>query len=134
MQAGDEDTVYLWRPTGSEELRLVAESGWKVWPARLPDQPIFYPVTNSEYAEQIARDWNTKFGDKVGHVTRFRVRSRYLAGFERKIAGARKHEEYWVPAEQLAEFNDNIVGLIELVATFTEADRLDYEARTKANA
>jgi hypothetical protein len=51
-------TVTLWRPTGPEELALVEASGWRVWPPRLPDQPIFYPVLNQEYATMIARDWN----------------------------------------------------------------------------
>jgi hypothetical protein len=32
----------------------------RAFPPRLPEQPIFYPVTNEEYAKQIAKDWNTK--------------------------------------------------------------------------
>lgn len=126
--------VELWRPVGSAELRLVADSGWKAWPPRLPEQPIFYPVTSRAYAEEIARDWNTKFDDKTGYVTRFRVEAAYLARFQRQIVGARAHEEYWIPAEALDEFNTHIVGPIEVIATFTEADRLDYEAKANANA
>ncbi len=38
--------------------------------------------------------------------------------FEKKIVGGREHEEYWIPAERLSEFNDNIVGLIEVIAEF----------------
>ena len=125
-----EELVTLWRPTGSKELALVERSGWKAWPLRLPDQPIFYPVTNRGYAEQIARDWNTKFGDKVGYVTRFQVRKSYLDQFKRQVAGGREHEEYWIPAEQLDEFNANIVGLIELIATYTESDRLKFEDKS----
>jgi hypothetical protein len=53
------ETIVLYRPTGPKELELVRQSGWKRWPPRLPDQPIFYPVTNEAYAIQIARDWNT---------------------------------------------------------------------------
>jgi hypothetical protein len=124
------ETITLWRPTGSKELELVKQSGWKAWPPRLVDQPIFYPVTNEGYATQIARDWNTKVGDKVGHVTRFRVRKEFLDRYERKIVGNRSHEEYWIPAEQLDEMNRNIAGRIEVVHTFSEADRLAHEART----
>ena len=51
-------TVTMYRPTGPEELRLVASSGYRRWPPRLLEQPIFYPVTNEGYAIQIARDWN----------------------------------------------------------------------------
>ena len=130
----NEETITLWRPTGTKELELVASSGWREWPPRLPEQPIFYPVTNEGYAAQIARDWNTKNGDKIGYVTKFSVRKSYLDKFERKIVGGRQHEEYWVPAEVLPEFNLNIVGLIELVGTFTETDRLAFEARVKSNA
>jgi hypothetical protein len=54
-----QQTIVLYRPTGPKELELVRQSGWRRWPARLPDQPIFYPVTNEAYAIQIARDWNT---------------------------------------------------------------------------
>jgi hypothetical protein len=49
----------LWRPVGPQELVLIKHSGWKRFPPRLPDQPIFYPVLNFGYAEQIARDWNS---------------------------------------------------------------------------
>ena len=42
--------ITLYRPTGPQELRFVAESGYRVWPPRLSCQPIFYPVRNEEYA------------------------------------------------------------------------------------
>jgi len=48
--------ITLYRPVGPKELKLIEESGWKRFPARLPEQPIFYPVMNEEYAIQIARD------------------------------------------------------------------------------
>ena len=51
--SADTETVTLWRPTGPEELALVEASGWRSWPPRLPDQPIFYPVLNEEYATTI---------------------------------------------------------------------------------
>lgn len=52
----NEETVTLYRPTGPEELELVRASGFRRWPPRLPEQPIFYPVTNGAYARQIARN------------------------------------------------------------------------------
>ena len=67
--------MILYRPTGLAELRLVQKSGWKAWPPRLPDQPIFYPVTSFEYAEKIARDWNAVGQDdqSYGFVTEFEI-------------------------------------------------------------
>ena len=110
--------VTLYRPTGEAELALVSASGFRAWPPRLPEQPIFYPVTNEEYAVQIARDRNAK-ADATGYVTRFDVDSAYMAQFDRRVVGdAHTHTEYWVPAEQLEEFNDHMVGQIEVVRAF----------------
>lgn len=111
------ETVTLWRPTGPEELALVEASGWREWPARLPDQPIFYPVLNEEYATMIARDWNVK-ASGVGFVTRFAVGKEYLDRYEVRQVGGRDILEYWIPAEDLTEFNAHIVGTIEVVAEY----------------
>jgi len=113
------ETVTLWRPTGPEELKLVEDSDWKAWPPRLPEQPIFYPVTTEEYAVKIARDWNVPSSGE-GYVTRFEVRKDYLDQYERQLAGGKAHEEYWIPAEDLDAFNAAIVGKIEVVRTFPE--------------
>lgn len=102
---------------GPQELALVEASGWRRWPPRLPDQPIFYPVLNEDYAVRIARDWNVK-ASGVGYVTRFDVRREFLDQFDVQQAGGETILEYWIPAERLEELNDNIVGVIEVVRTF----------------
>lgn len=80
---------------------------------------IFYPVLNEEYAVQIARDWNAKRElGKVGYVTRFCVRSEYLNRHKIQTVGGSVHQEYWIPAEELTEFNQNLVGLIEVLAEY----------------
>ena len=112
-----EATTTLFRPTGPEELKLVAESGYRRWPPRLPEQPIFYPVTNESYASEIASKWNARDG-KPGFVTRFEVRSDFMARYEIEQVGASTHTEWWVPAEELEQLNDNIVGLIEVIREF----------------
>jgi len=109
--------MILYRPVGLAELKLIAASGYKEFPPRLPEQPIFYPVLNFEYAEQIARDWNTKPDSFAGFVTRFDVGDDYVAKFDVKVVGGRTHEELWVPAEELAEFNRHIAA-IEVVASY----------------
>jgi hypothetical protein len=111
------ETVVLWRPTGPEELALVEAAGWRAWPPRLPDQPIFYPVLNEEYATKIARDWNVK-ASGAGYVTRFEVEKQFLDRYEVQQAGGRTILEYWIPAEDLEELNRHIVGLIEVVAEY----------------
>jgi len=112
-----DQVVTMFRPTGPKELELVAKLDWKRWPPRLPGQPIFYPVTNQSYAEQIARDWNVPESG-AGFVTRFNVRKQFADRFEVHQVGGEEHTEWWIPAEELEELNDNIVGRIEIVATF----------------
>jgi hypothetical protein len=110
-------TLLLWRPTGPEELALVEASGWKRWPPRLPDQPIFYPVLNEDYAVRIARDWNVPVSG-AGYVTRFAIDDEFAARYPVRQAGGDTILELWVPAEELEEFNDHIVGVIEVVREF----------------
>jgi hypothetical protein len=108
----------LYRPVGQKELDLIEQSGWQRFPARLDWQPIFYPVLTEEYATGIARDWNTKDADNgsVGYVTRFSVDSEFLVGHEIHAVGGRELQEYWILAEDLNEFNEHIVGPIEVIA------------------
>lgn len=110
--------MQLFRPVGLIELQRIYESGMHAFPPRFPEQPIFYPVLNFTYAAQIARDWNTKSHSFAGYVTEFSVDDSYLSQFERQVVGGRIHEELWVPAEQLAEFNRHILGPITVQAAY----------------
>lgn len=110
-------TTTLYRSVGPAELKLIAESGWRSFPPRLPEQPIFYPVLNEEYAAQIAERWNVRESG-AGYVTAFEVDSEYVARFEVQKVGGREHLELWVPAEELETFNRHIVGLIRVVREF----------------
>jgi len=111
------ETVTLYRPVGPKELQLIEAAGWRAFPPRLPEQPIFYPVMNQEYATQIARDWNVK-DSGAGFVTRFRVNAEYVRRYPVQTVGGAIHKELWVPAEELDEFNRNIIGVIEVIAEF----------------
>ncbi|MGE0886059.1 MAG: hypothetical protein AB7P14_21195 [Blastocatellales bacterium] len=112
------EVTTLYRPVGQQELDLIRESGNREFPPRLPEQPIFYPVLNEQYATQIARDWNTKSGQRHGYVTRFNVDNDFLSHYKVQTVGASIHQEYWIPADDLPELNRNIVGLIEVIAEF----------------
>jgi len=109
--------VTLWRPVGPEELDLIRKSGMRGFPPRLPEQPIFYPVLTEAYAAKIARDWNVPASGK-GFVVRFRVAKDFLDHYPVRQAGGREHLEYWIPAADLAAFNEAIIGEIEVVAEF----------------
>ncbi|RFZ85648.1 hypothetical protein DYU05_08640 [Mucilaginibacter terrenus] len=107
----------LYRPVGPNELRKIEDSGWKRFPKRLAEQPIFYPVMNEEYAIQIARDWNVPASGS-GFVTKFALPADYLKKYTVENVGGPIHNELWVPAEELEDFNDHIVGGIVVTKSF----------------
>jgi hypothetical protein len=111
----------LYRPIGMQELRLIAATNFLAFPPRLPSQPIFYPVLNLNYGIQIAKDWNTADSNSgfAGFVTQFDVDDEYISQFEIQVVGSSQvHQELWIPAEQLTEFNRHILGKIEVVAAY----------------
>jgi len=118
--------MILYRPVGPRELTLIEQSQMARFPPRLADQPIFYPVLQFEYAEQIARDWNSTRTDTgyLGFVTRFDVEDHYAGQFEKSTVGGRQHQELWVPVEDLDEFNRHLVGKIELIAKYARGQRV----------
>jgi len=113
------EVTILYRPVGPKELALIAASGYREFPPRLPEQPIFYPVLNEEYARQIARNWNAP-DSGAGYVTRFAVRKEFAARYSVQKVGGSVHQELWIPAEDVAEINRNIVGLIEVIAEYNQ--------------
>ena len=114
-------SITLFRPVGVRDLALLRDSGFRRWPSRLAEQPIFYPETNEAYAAQMARDWNTKddLNGARGYGVQFRVASRFLERFEKRVVGGSEHEEYWIPAEDLEALNDAIVGTIDVIRAFS---------------
>ena len=110
--------MILYRPVGLKEIELIAKTEFKAFPPRLPEQPIFYPVLNFEYAEQIARDWNTQSNSFAGFVTKFDVEDDYVKQFDVQTVGSRIHQELWIPAEDMLEFNRHIIGKITIEAAY----------------
>ena len=113
----ESELITLYRPVGPKELKLIEDSGWKRFPKRLMEQPIFYPVMNEEYAIQIARDWNVPASGS-GYVTKFELPADYLKKYKVQNVGGPVHDELWVPADDLEEFNDHIVGDIVVIRSF----------------
>jgi hypothetical protein len=117
----------LWRPVGRKELAKIDASGMRAFPPRLPEQPIFYPVLSFEYAEKIARDWNSVREDHeyVGFVVQLDIDDAYASRFPEQLAGGKDCQELWVPAEELEEFNRHIKGQIEVVAEYRNGGRVE---------
>lgn len=51
-------------------------------------------------------------------MTRFKVNKSFVDRFQIECVGAEYHTEWWIPAEDLNELNDNIAGLIEVIGEF----------------
>lgn len=113
----NKNVTILYRPVGPNELALIEATGYTAFPPRLLQQPIFYPVMNEEYAVQIARDWNVPASGS-GYVTRFAVDADFLKKYEVQNVGGEIHNELWVPAEELGDFNAHIIGKIEVIREF----------------
>lgn len=109
--------MILYRPVGQAEYDLIAQTDFAQFPPRLPEQPIFYPVLNQQYAHEIAEKWNTRYADSgyKGYVTRFQVDDRFVSRYPVQTVGAGYHQELWVPAEELEEFNQHLIGRIQII-------------------
>jgi hypothetical protein len=113
-------TITLYRPVGGLEHHLITQSGNKRFPPRLSHQPIFYPVLSEEYAIAIAKEWNTKdeANGNIGFVVKFKIRTAFISMYDARTVGSKMHEEYWIPADHMDRFNNNIEGEIETIHVF----------------
>lgn len=77
-------------------------------------------MLNEKYASEIAERWNTKDSRSgyKGYVTRFEVEDDYIARYDVQTVGDVYHQEYWILAEDLEEFNRHIIGRIEIVKEY----------------
>jgi hypothetical protein len=117
---GDQTTV-LYRPAGQKELDLIKKSGFRAFPPHLEGQTVFNFLLNEEYATFIARECNANnaFSDYTGYVLRLSVRTDFLVQFEIQKEASAIALEYGIPADRIVQFNENIVGMIELITRYT---------------
>ena len=109
--------MILFRPVNQAELDLIIASGWTKFPPRLVGQPIFYPVLNEAYANQISKEWNVpSYG--VGHVVKFEIADNFLKNYNVQNVGGEIHNEFWILAEDMDKMHHNLIGQIELIRTF----------------
>ena len=106
----------LYRPIGQKELQLIIASDYTAFPPRLVWQPIFYPVLNKEYARQICQMWNIndEFSSYCGFVTAFDLEESFLVKYKVQNVGGTIHNEFWIPSEDLSDFNAHIIGKIRI--------------------
>ncbi len=121
------ETITLYRPVGPHEMRLIAQSGFSRFPARLPEEPIFQLVCSEQYAREIVEQWNAR--DEGGFVVRFAAQAGVLERYERLVIGPQRHEEYWIPADDLEPLNEAIVGKIDVVRELPSPSTIEGRKR-----
>ena len=81
---------------------------------------------------RVIRSVEVRFGlrnDHLHHIlstpllliqdVRFAIGPAFIQRYEVQQAGGRQHLEYWIPADDLPDFNRSIIGKIEIVASYT---------------
>ena len=113
-------SVDLFRPVGLYELALIQQADYRRYPPRLPEQPIFYPVLDRGYAEEIASRWNPPDPNSgyMGAVTRVTVPTEAIASYPEQVVGDSHHRELWVPAAEQAALEDRFLAPIEVLAAW----------------
>jgi hypothetical protein len=53
-----------------------------------------------------------------GYVTRFEVSDEFCRRYQVQTVGKSYHQELWVPADELSEFNSIIIGRIEVIKEY----------------
>lgn len=95
---------------------MIAASGWQEFPPRQPEQPNFCPMLQEAYAVQLAHSWDSSNAG-VAYVLRFAVDAEYAACFPvRSSIGGLEQQAFCVPAEEMPDFNQQLLGQIEIVA------------------
>jgi hypothetical protein len=108
--------LLLYWPVDQQELDLIAASGWRAFPERRPEWPSFCPALREEYAAQLVHKWESA-ASGMAYVLRFAVDAEYAACFPvRTTVGGLAQEAFCVPDEELADFNQQLLGQIEIVA------------------
>lgn len=113
--------MILYRPVGLQELTLIAQAGYRSFPAQLAEPPIAYPILNLDYASHVAKDIKTREVNAgyAGFVAEFEISEQYARQFAVKSVGLRRrHRELLVPSEEFHNFNTRILGHIKVVAAF----------------
>lgn len=111
----DPAALLLYYPVGQPELDWIAASGWLEFPPCPLEQAVFAPALQPEYAAGLAQEWQVPSQD-VAYVLRFAVDADYAATFPVQTTGRPEQATLQVPAEELPDFNRQILGQIEVVA------------------
>jgi hypothetical protein len=112
-----EITVLYRIVASSEEYTRIVDSNYSTFsPLNFDSQNNFLFFLSKEDAVGTARYWNFK-GSLLDVVACY-VRNDYLNRYNVRIDRDLKKKVYYIPAEELVEFNRNIINKIEVIARY----------------
>lgn len=114
--------VSLYYAVSDKELDIIVNHQYKVFPVRFFNKKYFCPMLNREYAQRVASErGNFPLDTTVAHVVRFMMRTKSV---EKYIHGdvTNPRTPINVSADQLQDFNQDIIGFIERVDTINLRD------------
>ncbi len=97
----------LYKPVGERELTMIERSGWTRFPPRIARRPVFYTDMTEDNAGNNAVQ-------EAAYIIKFHVRKEYLKKYAITHNHTSDHDELRVPTDALEDFNNNIIGLIEV--------------------
>lgn len=110
-------SITLYKSLSPVELAGVINNGWQSF-APLPiEQTIFAPKINLEHAQMLARQLEACL-HTVGYVVCFTIEADFLQRFQCQTIAYEEQREYRIPAEELALFNQHLIGRIQPLTAF----------------
>lgn len=86
---------------------MIERSGWTRFPPRIARRPVFYTDMSEE-------DATGATAQETGYIIKVHVRKEYLKKYAITHNDCNDHDELCVPTDALEDFNNNIIGLIEV--------------------
>ena len=80
----------------------------------------FEVVKAIDFAKHAVETYNFYRKEKVAEVKDVKeIDDDYISSFTVQVVGASYHQELWIPAEELDNFNNHIIGKIEIIKVLT---------------
>ena len=110
----------LYRPLSAEEYNAVAEKGFRGFPPRSAEQPLFAALLSQTGAKKIARHMRIeKQAEHTAYVVSFLVDDAYIRQFPVQQDDEPDFRALWIPAEDVEILNQHLIGKIRIIERYT---------------
>jgi len=110
-------SITLYKSLSPAELAGVINNHWQSFAPLPAEQTIFAPKINLGHAQMLARQLEASLYS-VGYVVGFMIEADFLQRFPCQTVAYEEQREYRIPAEELALFNQHLIGRIHPLEAF----------------